>query len=294
MIRQVCRAFRPGMYMLAATMLASAAAASGPLSMRHGPVPGGASADEPVASPPVVTAPVADVAPTIPEVEAETATSATASAASASESALVLESERPLVRAAWEDLPLGRGVEAPVGGSVPPARAGITSHWMVRTGLALAAVIALIFMSKWTFQWLSGRAGGVGSQLRAAGRSPSGVLEVLARYPIARGQTLALLKLDRRILLVAQTAAGFQTLSEITHPDEVASILLKTRDDEGESMAARFAALLKDLERDPGSAPTSASAPAGDAKAATGPARDEYVPSNGRGADRMQVLRGGR
>lgn len=187
---------------------------------------------------------------------------------------------------AVESLPLGRSAAEARGSSASSESGGLVNHWAVRTGLALAAVISLMFVIKWTFQWLSGRGGGIGSQLRAGGRSPSGVLEVLGRYPIARGQTLALLKLDRRILLVAQTASGFQTLSEITNPDEVASILLKTRDDEGESMAARFSALLKELERDPEVAQGSRESRQ---PIAMRPQSDEYVPS-----DREERLRRGR
>ncbi len=187
---------------------------------------------------------------------------------------------------AVESLPLGRSAAEARGAAASSESGGLVNHWAVRTGLALAAVISLMFVIKWTFQWLSGRGGGIGSQLRAGGRSPSGVLEVLGRYPIARGQTLALLKLDRRILLVAQTASGFQTLSEITNPDEVASILLKTRDDEGESMAARFSALLKELERDPEVAQGSRESRQ---PIAMRPQSDEYVPS-----DREERLRRGR
>jgi hypothetical protein len=78
------------------------------------------------------------------------------------------------------------------------------------------------------------------------------VLEVLGRYPVGRGTTLVLLKLDRRVLLMSQSAggrlgagAGFTTLCEVTDPEEVASILVKTRDEEGSSMAERFRTLLK-------------------------------------------------
>ena len=99
--------------------------------------------------------------------------------------------------------------------------------------------------------------GGLASQIGAGGRAPSGVLEVLGRFPVARGQTLVLLKMDRRILLLGMGTAGFSTLAEITDPDEVASLLVKTRDDEGETLAAKFNAMLRGMERDPASAPDS-------------------------------------
>ncbi len=81
------------------------------------------------------------------------------------------------------------------------------------------------------------------------GRAPSGLLEVLGRFPVSRGCTLVLLKLDRRVLLVSQTASrqgsGMTTLCEITDPEEVAAILVKARDEEDESQARKFEAMLR-------------------------------------------------
>jgi hypothetical protein len=83
--------------------------------------------------------------------------------------------------------------------------------------------------------------------LGPAGRAPSGVLEVLGRYPAGRGTLLILLRLDRRILLVSQnggrTSTGMTTLCEIDDPASVASLLAKTRDDD--QVAAVFTSTLK-------------------------------------------------
>jgi hypothetical protein len=98
---------------------------------------------------------------------------------------------------------------------------------------------------------LSSTGGGVSSQFGPGGRAPSGVLEILARYPVTRGHTLVLLKMDRRVLLLGHSSTGFSALAEINDPDEVAGLLVKTRDEEGDSMAARFNALLRGMERDP-------------------------------------------
>jgi len=123
-------------------------------------------------------------------------------------------------------------------------------NWVGRTVLALAFVIGLAVLLRALMRRAASGSGLV-NQLGAGGRAPSGLLSVLGRYPVARGQTLVLLKVDRRVLLLSQTSAGFSTLSEITDPEEVASILVTTRDEEGESMAARFSTVLQDLERDP-------------------------------------------
>lgn len=81
---------------------------------------------------------------------------------------------------------------------------------------ALAIVLILLFVTRFVLARVSGVAGGP---------RPSGVVEILARYPVARGQQLVLLKLARRILLVHQSGAEMTTLSEITDENEVAALL---------------------------------------------------------------------
>lgn len=149
-----------------------------------------------------------------------------------------------------ESLPIGparrtqeRGSEAPAGKVSGPSS--------MRTIGALGVVILLIFLTRWGMRKAANRVGGVSSQLGPGGRAPSGVLTVLARYPVGRGQSLVLLQMDQRVLLLNQTAQGFQTLAEITDPEEVASLLIKTRDEESESLSTRFTGLLKRFERDP-------------------------------------------
>lgn len=121
----------------------------------------------------------------------------------------------------------------------------------VRTILSLAGVVAMILGIAYAFKRLSRGSNGLMNQLGAGGRAPSGVLSILGRYPVSRGTTLVLLKADRRVILLCQTAgkgltAGctMQTLTEFTDPEDVASILLKTRDEEEASLAQRFEAML--------------------------------------------------
>jgi hypothetical protein len=118
------------------------------------------------------------------------------------------------------------------------------------TILPLAGVLSLAIAGGAVIRALS-RRGGLRGALGAGGRAPSGILEVIGRYPICRGCTLVLLKVDRRLLLLSQSSAGrlglgaaFTTLAELAHPEEVASILVKARDDQGESMAGRFRGML--------------------------------------------------
>jgi flagellar biogenesis protein FliO len=119
----------------------------------------------------------------------------------------------------------------------------------------LALVLGLIFAGAGVIRKAAVRRESLAAALGPGGRAPSGLLEIIGRYPVARGQMLVLLKLDRRVLLLGHSApsrgasGGFQTLAEITDPEHVAAILLKARDAEGESAARQFGEVLASLEQ---------------------------------------------
>jgi flagellar biogenesis protein FliO len=122
---------------------------------------------------------------------------------------------------------------------------------MGKTAAATAMVLALIVVVALAIRAIARRQGGLMAAMGPGGRAPGGLLEVLGRFPIGRGQTLVLLKIDRRVLLLSQSSggrlgagAGMNTLCEITDPEEVASILIKGRDEGGDSMAHRFRSML--------------------------------------------------
>lgn len=166
--------------------------------------------------------------------------------------------------ASSEALPLGAPRQAPKPDATAPATsAGSVGDW-IRTAAALGGVLVLVIGAGWAVRSAARRGGGgLLGALGAGGRAPSGLIEVLGRYPVGRGSTLVLLKLDRRILLVCQNTSrvsggSMSTLSEITEPEDVASILLKSRDAEGETMTQRFQSLLsredkamEEVERQP-------------------------------------------
>jgi len=140
----------------------------------------------------------------------------------------------------------GAGRVRPLAESEPAPSSFAYARTLGALGLVVVLIIALAIVAR-----RLARRGGLMAQLGAGGRAPSGVLEVLGRFPAGRGCTLVLLKLDRRVLLVCQTsgkglmgAHAMSTLCEITEPEQVASILVKTRDEQGESMARRFQAVL--------------------------------------------------
>jgi flagellar biogenesis protein FliO len=158
--------------------------------------------------------------------------------AAAAPSAPAIETDTPLgLPATSEERPIGE----------PHA----TGLGIGRTIGALGVVAGLALAAWFGVRTLARSQGGLGATLGAGGRAPSGVLEVLGRYPVGRGQTLVLLRVDRRVLLLSQTATGrlgtqsaFATLSEITDSEDVASILVKTRDRESEAVATRFRSLM--------------------------------------------------
>lgn len=121
----------------------------------------------------------------------------------------------------------------------------ITSGWLRIVG-ATALVVGLIVVAGAVLK----RAAGASGSIHGGARNPSGILEILGRYPIGSGQQLLLLKADSRVILLAQTPAGMRrsgsitTLSEFTDPEDVASILVKARDADGESVDAKFRELV--------------------------------------------------
>lgn len=149
------------------------------------------------------------------------------------------------------------GFKAPESGTPKaPSKPAETSGFgtLTATAVPLAVVIGVILIASFLFRRAVKGGGSLAAAIGAGGRAPAGLLEVLGRYPVARGQTLVLLKLDQRVLLVSQTqasrghAGGFSTLSEITDPSDVASILAKVGESESTGPASRFNAMLADAD----------------------------------------------
>ncbi|MHC4976355.1 MAG: FliO/MopB family protein [Planctomycetota bacterium] len=158
-----------------------------------------------------------------------------------------IEDQESRALPAIEQQPLGTSSTPQQNSSSPLSNLSIAAQ----TFVALVIVVGLALVLRYIVKTAAGRSGSIAGQLTAGGRAPSGVLSILGRYPIARGQTLVLLKLDRRILLLCQTPSGFSTLTSVTDPDEVASILTRTEDEDGNSMTQQFREALTHAEQDP-------------------------------------------
>jgi flagellar biogenesis protein FliO len=126
----------------------------------------------------------------------------------------------------------------------------------VRTSGSLLLVLLLIVALAAIAKRLVAKGGGLAGALGAGGKAPEGLLEVLGRYPLTRGQTLILLKVDCRVLLLSQTTPRIRggvgtltTLCEITQPEEVASILVKAGEHDAASASGKFTSLLRAFDR---------------------------------------------
>ncbi|MEZ6318030.1 MAG: flagellar biosynthetic protein FliO [Phycisphaerales bacterium] len=128
---------------------------------------------------------------------------------------------------------------------------------LAQTGIALAIVVALILALAWIYERSTRARRGVSGS--GGSRSPAGLIEVLARYPMGPRQSLVLLKFDRRVLLLNQTSPRggpmvTTTLCELTDAEDVASVLVKVRDADGETINRAFRDAMERADRTTGAA----------------------------------------
>ena len=112
-------------------------------------------------------------------------------------------------------------------------------------GIRAVGALALVMLLLLALRAILKRFGGP-----MTGGRPSGVLQVLARFPIGRGQHLVLLQMARRIILVHQTKAGMTSLSEVSDPDEVAQLLARVEAGSSDKQRGRFQSILGKLTSD--------------------------------------------
>ncbi len=134
------------------------------------------------------------------------------------------------------------GIERGASSRNPLNGIGARTKEVIRIAAALAVVLGLLVFLRTIFRRM---AGPLGNAAR-----PSGVVDVLARYPIARGQQLVLLKLGRRIVLLHHGKAAMTMLSEISDPDETAALLARVEADSRRNRTGRFQALLNRFAED--------------------------------------------
>jgi len=109
---------------------------------------------------------------------------------------------------------------------------------LTATGAGLAIAVGLVL----SFVWLAR------SCLPKSARPlPRDVVEVLGRAPLGGKQTTQLVRVGGKLLLVATTPEGAETLTEITDPDEVARLVAACDSSRGRGSNAEFDALLREM-----------------------------------------------
>lgn len=84
---------------------------------------------------------------------------------------------------------------------------------------------------------------------------PREAVELLGRAPLAGRQTMQLIRVGNRLLLVALSAGGAETLTEITDPVEVEHLAGLCRRGKADSASASFGRVLSQLASEPAAEP---------------------------------------
>lgn len=88
---------------------------------------------------------------------------------------------------------------------------------------------------------------------KGSARLPDEIIEVLGRTSLAAKQSLHLIRVGGKLIVVSVTAAGTETLTEITDPGEVTRILAACQRHQSQSSTADFRKLFEQLSREPAS-----------------------------------------
>ena len=153
-------------------------------------------------------------------------------------------------RAAIEKMPIGAttsGADASPAASQPAAQSltsGITQTGIgtaVQVGGALLVVIGLIFV---------GRALAKKYVPGAAASNGKNVIEILARYPLAKAQSLVMVRIGSQIVVLNQTKEASTSVLVIADQREVASILGQIQGTKPNSIQAGFNRLLANAQMD--------------------------------------------
>lgn len=139
-----------------------------------------------------------------------------------------------------ENLPLGRSSTSD--GNNASASDPTGGSWMLQTLAALGVVIALMLFLRLALQ----RIGAAPSS-----RQTAGLVEVLGRTTVGpRTQVLFLRISNQRVIVASQTSAGLQPLTELTDPDEIASLLGKIESARPNSISRSFRQFFERFDRD--------------------------------------------
>lgn len=126
-------------------------------------------------------------------------------------------------------------------GNAIPGRGTMAMGW-VRTFGALALVIGLIFLARMGLR-----------RLTPGGATPTrlgGALQVLGRTTMGPRQSVVLMRVGQRILVVGESAGAMRTLAEVCEPEEVADLLAQVSRAQSTSATRAFEHMLGRMNRD--------------------------------------------
>jgi flagellar biogenesis protein FliO len=87
---------------------------------------------------------------------------------------------------------------------------------------------------------------------KGSARLPNEIIEVLGRTTIAAKQSLHLVRVGSKLIVVSVTATGTETLTEVTDPGEVARILAACQQHHAHSSTTAFRQVFEQLGREGG------------------------------------------
>ena len=135
--------------------------------------------------------------------------------------------------------------QTPLGGKPPGVDAdaqdvgtGVGS-WGLQTAMALGVVVLLIVLVRQVLRRLGG----------APATGHAGLVEVMARVPIAPRTHVLFLRIGERVIIAGQTQAGLNTLAELDDPDDVASVLAHVQASRPASITEGFGKLMRQFDR---------------------------------------------
>ncbi|MEX2173309.1 MAG: flagellar biosynthetic protein FliO [Pirellulaceae bacterium] len=121
--------------------------------------------------------------------------------------------------------------------------AAATPSGAIGTVVASLAIVLGLFLA---FAWAARRFAPAGSAML-----PKEAVELLGRAPLAGRQQMQLIRVGNKLLLVAMSAGGAETLTEITDPVEVEHLAGLCRRGKTDSASASFNRVLTQLATDP-------------------------------------------
>lgn len=113
-----------------------------------------------------------------------------------------------------------------------------SSETAVASAAGLAIAVGLLLSFIWLLRSLAPK---------SSRQLPKEVVEVLGRAPLVGKQTTQLVRIGNKLVLVAITPDGAETLTEITDPDEVARLIAACDNRAGRGEGAAFDQLLQQM-----------------------------------------------